>query len=216
MSFFKKLTETVSKGVSTATEKAQQTVEITKLHSQIAGKRKEIERQYNEIGEAVYKAYLAGDLSKAESEVIPACQLIADKDREIDALEDRVRELRNEKECECGQRVPFQTRFCPACGKPFPEPAPAPAAEASADGELSVLSEEAAPERASQAIDIYPEDESADEAWSASRSVPAEDPAPSDPEPAPVKPVLHSCTACGAEMPEEARFCQDCGNPMYP
>ncbi|MDG0813238.1 zinc ribbon domain-containing protein [Cohnella rhizosphaerae] len=215
MSFFKKLTETVSKGVSTATEKAQQTVEITKLHSQIAGKRKEIERQYNDIGEAVYKAYLAGDLSRAETEVIPACQSIADKDREIGALEDRIRELRNEKECECGQRVPFQTRFCPACGKPFPEPAPVPAAEAPDGGELSVLSEDAEPVRAS-AIDIYPEAESGEEAWAASRSVPEDEPAANEPEPAPVLPVVHVCTACGAEMPEEARFCQDCGNPMYP
>ncbi|SFB20700.1 Double zinc ribbon [Cohnella sp. OV330] len=215
MSFFKKLTETVSKGVSTATEKAQQTVEITKLHSQIAGKRKEIERQYNEIGEAVFKAYVAGDLSKAESEVIPACQVIADKDREIDALEDRIRELRNEKECECGQRVPFQTRFCPACGKPFPEPAPAPAAEIPAEDELSVLPEDAASDRASRAIDIYPEDESADEAWAASRTVPAEEPAAAEPPPPP-KPTVQVCTACGSEMPEEARFCQDCGNPMYP
>ncbi|MFC3800151.1 zinc-ribbon domain-containing protein [Cohnella sp. GCM10012308] len=213
MSFFKKLTETVSKGVSTATEKAQQTVEITKLHSQIAGKRKEIERQYNEIGEAVYKAYLAGDLSKAESEVIPACQVIADKGRDIDALEDRIRELRNEKECECGQRVPFQTRFCPACGKPFPEPVPA--AEAPVEGELSVLSEEAAPERAVQAIDIYPEDESADEAWAAGHTAPEQEPSVHEPPP-PAKPVVQICTACGAEMPEEARFCQDCGNPMYP
>ncbi|CAI6054616.1 zinc ribbon domain-containing protein [Cohnella sp. JJ-181] len=215
MSFFKKLTETVSKGVSTATEKAQQTVEITKLHSQIAGKRKEIERQYNEIGEAVYKAFVDGDLSKAEVEVIPACQLIADKGREIDVLEDRIRELRNEKECECGQRVPFQTRFCPACGKPFPEPAPV--TETPVEGELSVLSEGGTPERAEQAIDVYPEDESVASVWDEPHAAePSPVPATAPEVRQPDKPAVHACTACGSEMPEEARFCQDCGNPMYP
>jgi|GEM_PF-2251919 len=248
MSFFKKLTETVTKGVSTATEKAQQTVEITKLHSQIAGKRKEIERKYNEIGEAVYRAYLDGDLSKAETDVIPACQQIADKNRDIDSLEDRIRELRNEKECECGQRVPFQTRFCPACGKPFPEPV-APAAAGESEGQLSALSSEAAPERVESAIEVYPADEAVDEAWDEPHAVGEGDRRAYEGdrlayednrlgfederlgfederrafeddnrvfEKPPEKPVVHICTACQAEMPEEARFCQDCGNPMYP
>lgn len=228
MSFFKKLTETVTKGVSTATEKAQQTVEITKLHSQIAGKRKEIERKYNEIGEAVYRAYLDGDLSKAETDVIPACQQIADKNRDIDSLEDRIRELRNEKECECGQRVPFQTRFCPACGKPFPESA-APAAAVESEGELSILSSDAAPERSESAIEVYPADESEDEVWDEPHAAGEDDRRAFEDDhrvleddhrvfetKLPEKPVVHVCTACQAEMPEEARFCQDCGNPMYP
>lgn len=212
MSFFKKLTETVSKGVSSATEKAQQTVEITKLHSQISGKRKEIDRKYAEIGEAVYKAYLSGDLSAAEVDVIPACQQVADRERDIDALEDRIRELRNEKECECGQRVPFQTRFCPACGKPFPEQAPPPAV---AEGELSVLQE--TPTDAERAIEVFPGEEEDVHAWE-QPDIDGDDASvrQAQPELKPEEPVVHICTACQAEMPEEARFCQDCGNPMYP
>lgn len=124
MSFLKKLTETVSKGVSTATEKAQQTVEITKLHTHISGKRKEIERRYARIGEAVYEAYLKKDLSLAEGLVIPECDEISGIRKEIAGLEERIRELRNEKECECGQEVPYDTKFCPSCGRKFPEPVP--------------------------------------------------------------------------------------------
>jgi RNA polymerase subunit RPABC4/transcription elongation factor Spt4 len=126
MSFLKKLTETVSKGVSTATEKAQQTVEITKLHTQISGKRKDIERRFAQIGEAVFEAYLKKDLSLAEGMVIPECEAIAGIRKEIAGLEDRIRELRNEKECECGQTVPYDTKFCPSCGRKFPEPVPVP------------------------------------------------------------------------------------------
>lgn len=76
MSFFKKITDTVSKGVTTATEKAQQTVEVTKLNSQISGKRKEIDKLFAKIGESVYEGYLAHDLSLAESKVLPRCDEI--------------------------------------------------------------------------------------------------------------------------------------------
>ncbi|MCC3373352.1 zinc ribbon domain-containing protein [Cohnella sp. REN36] len=197
MSFFKKFTETVSKGVSTATEKAQQTVEITKIHSQISGKKKEIEKRFSDIGEAVYEAYLQHDLSRAEGEIIPACEEIARIRREIGGLEDRIRALRNEKECACGQKVPFDTRFCPSCGSPFAEPVPeepAPAEEATDEESLTA---------ADKAEDVAPADPLAVEA--------SEEPS-SEPEAEPV----HLCAACSAELPEDARFCQTCGEPVYP
>lgn len=142
MSFLKKLTETVSKGVSTATEKAQQTVEITKLHTQISGKRKEIDKRFAHIGEAVFEAYLKKDLSLAEGMVIPECEAIASIRKEIAGLEDRIRELRNEKDCECGQTVPYDTKFCPSCGNKFPEPVPVPV-EVLPDTEEEKAAEEA-------------------------------------------------------------------------
>jgi rRNA maturation endonuclease Nob1 len=124
MSFFKKLTETVSKGVTTATEKAQQTVEITRLNAQMSGKRKEIEKLFANIGESVYEAYLAQDLSMAESKVIPGSEEISAIRVEITSLDDRIKAIRNEKECVCGKRMPIDTRFCPSCGHPFPDPVP--------------------------------------------------------------------------------------------
>jgi predicted RNA-binding Zn-ribbon protein involved in translation (DUF1610 family) len=122
MSFFKKLSETVSKGVSTATEKAQQTVEITKLNVQISGKRKEIEKLFTTIGESVYEAYLEKDQSLAQVKVVPISEEITAIRNEINALDDRIKAIRNEKDCVCGKRVPFDTRYCPSCGHAFPEP----------------------------------------------------------------------------------------------
>ncbi|WP_239613783.1 double zinc ribbon domain-containing protein [Cohnella mopanensis] len=124
MSFFKKLTDTVSKGVSTATEKAQQTVEITRLNAQISGKRKEIDKLFASIGESVYEGYQAHDLSLAQSKVIPKCEEITAIHVEIAALNDRIKSIRNEKDCVCGKRLPEDTRFCPACGNRFPDPIP--------------------------------------------------------------------------------------------
>jgi len=133
MSLFRKITESVSKGVSTATEKAQQTVEITRLHAQISGKRKEAEKLLQSIGETVFEGYQAKDLSQMEAKVSPACEQIVAIQEEIDALEDRILQLRNEKECECGKKVPSDTRFCPDCGHAFPEPEPEPEPETAAD-----------------------------------------------------------------------------------
>jgi rRNA maturation endonuclease Nob1 len=122
MSFFKKFTDTVSKGVTSATEKAQQTVEVTRLNSQISSKRKEIDKLFASIGESVYGAYEVNDLSLAEEKVIPFCNEITAIRSEIAVLDDRIKMIRNEKECVCGKRLPQDTRFCPSCGHPFPEP----------------------------------------------------------------------------------------------
>ncbi|TVY04419.1 zinc-ribbon domain-containing protein [Cohnella terricola] len=126
MSFFKKITDSVSKGVTSATEKAQQTVEITKLNAQISGKRKDIDKLFAKIGESVYEGYVAHDLSLAEAKVMPRCEEISAIRDEIAALDARIKEIRNEKDCVCGKRVAEDTRFCPSCGHPFPVPEPAP------------------------------------------------------------------------------------------
>ncbi|MBB6673398.1 zinc ribbon domain-containing protein [Cohnella nanjingensis] len=196
MSFFKKFTETVSKGVTTATEKAQQTVEITKIHSQISGKRKEIEKRFSDIGEAVYEAYLQHDLSRAEGVIIPACEEIAGFRREITGLEDRIRALRNEKECSCGQKVPFDTRFCPACGSPFADPVP--------------------PEPVATADPLAPSESVADAAAEAADADPTAERVELEEAPESEADVVRLCAECGAELPEDARFCQTCGHPVYP
>jgi hypothetical protein len=206
MSFFKKITDTVSKGVSTATEKAQQTVEITRLNSQISGKRKEIEKLYADIGESVYSAYRAHDLSLAESKVIPLCEEVTAIHEEIHTLDDRINELRNEKTCVCGQRVTYDVRFCPSCGHPFPDPQPEPepirheepaetsdATIAPAAAAIGMVPPSEGPETTIYATDIYaPEEE-----------LP----------PRTAKPQL--CHNCGTRLAPDSRFCQTCGKAAY-
>lgn len=124
MSFFKKLSDTVSKGVSNAAEKAQQTVEITKLNSQISSKRKEISKHEQDIGEHVYALYSAREPIAGDEQITTFCTRIDALHEEIKDLHNRVMALRNEKDCVCGKRVPHDTRFCPNCGHAFPEPEP--------------------------------------------------------------------------------------------
>ncbi|WP_256757125.1 zinc ribbon domain-containing protein [Cohnella sp. WQ 127256] len=155
MSFFKKISDTVSKGVTSATEKAQQTVEITKLNSQISSKRKEIDKIFATIGESVYEGYLAHDLSLAESKVYPQCNEITNIRDEIAALNDRIKAIRNEKDCVCGKRLPEDTRFCSSCGHRFPDPEPEPEPvstdESSIDVESYVTDDTASSEDAEMA-----------------------------------------------------------------
>jgi hypothetical protein len=187
MSFFKKFTETVSKGVSTATEKAQQTVEITRLNAQISGKRKEIDKLFANIGAHVYEAYLAHDLSKAEAKVIPGCEEITAIRGEIVALENRIKTIRNEKECVCGKLVPYDTRYCPACGHPFPEP-------------------EVVQESPVQADPYVPVDYSAD----------SETTNPTDLQETVVPPLppvdqRQICQCCGTPLYADSHYCPTCG-----
>lgn len=115
MSFLDKLKE----GASKAADKAKDTVEITKLNTQISSKRKEIEKLYNHIGEIVFQAYTAKDFMAAQPEIEQNCSLVVDLHQEIDGLEQRIKIVKNEKDCVCGHVVALDIRFCPKCGHKF-------------------------------------------------------------------------------------------------
>jgi hypothetical protein len=209
MDLFRKISETVSKGVSTATEKAQQTVEITRLHSQISGKRKEIEKLYGDIGAAVFDGYLNKDLSLAEPKVIPACEEIAAIRHEIETLENRIMMLRNEKECVCGKKLPFDTRFCPACGHPFPEPS------AQAEREPEPL-ETVEPLESDTAENAGPAEEPAAAAdWSdVGRALPVYRMGEEPMEAERAQEAGTVCPACGTTVDGGSRYCPSCGTPL--
>jgi RNA polymerase subunit RPABC4/transcription elongation factor Spt4 len=197
MDLFRKISETVSKGVSTATEKAQQTVEISRLHSQITVKRKEIDKLFTDIGEAVFDAYLAKDLSFAEPRVIPVCEQVAAIRHEIEDLGQRIMRIRNEKECVCGNKVPFDTRFCPSCGHRFPEPPVEP--EPQVAEPIESQDEDEAPTASDwsdvgRALPLYgTEEEPVEEGHSTQAS--------------------SICPACGTTVDAGSRYCPSCGTP---
>ncbi|WP_373230529.1 zinc-ribbon domain-containing protein [Cohnella sp.] len=185
MSFFKRFTDTVSKGVTTATEKAQQTVEITRLNAQISSKRKEIDKLLAKIGESVYEAFKEKDLSLAEAKVIPGCEEISAIYDEIATIDGRIKAIRHEKECVCGKRVPSDTRFCPSCGHPFPEPEPEP-----------VIIEESP---------IQVEPHVPDDSLSDEESVIQTEEPPS------IVDQRQICKSCGTPLFADSHFCPTCG-----
>lgn len=115
MSFFDKMKQ----GASEAAKKAQQTVETTRLKTQIASKEKEIEKAFALIGESVFQSYASGDWKKSEREVAAYCDHISLLRQGIQALENKIKLAKNEKECRCGKIVTSDVKFCPVCGFQF-------------------------------------------------------------------------------------------------
>lgn len=120
MSFFDKMKQ----GASDVAKKAQQTVEITKLKTQISLKEREIEKTCTYIGEAVFRSYANGDWKLAGQDIDSYCEHITGLRRDIRAIEAKVKAVRNEKECSCGKIVPLEVKFCPTCGHAFDDERP--------------------------------------------------------------------------------------------
>ncbi|WP_049917358.1 MULTISPECIES: zinc ribbon domain-containing protein [Bacillota] len=129
MGFFDKLKE----GASKAADKAKESVEVVRLNSQISAKRKDIEKNYIQIGEAVFQANLSNDLTAAEPAITKSSEQIVALQQEIDELEEKIMEIKDEKDCVCGKVVPIDTKFCPSCGHKFEE---VPAAESTEEPEV--------------------------------------------------------------------------------
>lgn len=115
MSFFDK----VKQGASEAAKKAQQTVEITKFKTQISLKEREIDKVYKLIGESVFASYQSGNMELVAAHVADFCTGITVIQQEISELEQKIAEVRNEKECVCGKVVAMETKFCSSCGHHF-------------------------------------------------------------------------------------------------
>jgi rRNA maturation endonuclease Nob1 len=112
------LLKKLKSGASKAADVAQQTVEITKLTTQIAGRKREIEKNKTLMGHEVYEAYKKGDLSLAEAKVGELCISIVELESEISSLEQQIKRVRNEKTCACGKDLAADAKFCPSCGRP--------------------------------------------------------------------------------------------------
>ncbi|MCR8629764.1 zinc ribbon domain-containing protein [Paenibacillus radicis (ex Xue et al. 2023)] len=117
MSFFEKMKQ----GASDAAKKAQQTMEITRLRTQISSKEKELEKIFTLIGESVYNAHAAGDWKKSQPDVAAYCQQIQVLRQDIQHIELKIKEAKHEKVCQCGKVVAREVKFCSVCGHQFEE-----------------------------------------------------------------------------------------------
>lgn len=136
MGIFDKLKD----GATKAADLAKDSMEIAKINSQISNKRKEIEKSYLLIGKEVYKAYTNKEMDALEALVQEQSDLIRDLEEEVEQLEFKIRQIKDEKECVCGRVVPMDTKFCPSCGHKFEElPAIIEVAEEPSDETLVVL-----------------------------------------------------------------------------
>jgi len=109
----------IKQGATKVSDKAQQTVELTQLSSQISSRKKDIDKLLMMIGGEAHHAYCNDAFMLVEPKIAQLSKEILAIQHEIDMLELKIKELKNEKECSCGKIVPFDTKFCPACGNRF-------------------------------------------------------------------------------------------------
>lgn len=195
MNIFQKL----KVGAAKAADKAQKTVEMTKISAQISGKRKEMERNFTAIGSAVYHAYQSADLSLAEPEIVRLSQENEAIEREIADLQLKLKHLKDEKVCVCGKSVSSDAVFCPNCGRKF-EAEPEP---------ITVMAEAAVGEERNEAMEMDAELELEDPyaPEHAAPASPAHQAAASDKD---------LCRLCKEEMRPDETVCFRCGAPRIP
>lgn len=113
MSFFDKM----KTGLNQVKDKAQQTVEATKISTQISSKRRERTAQLAGLGEMVHEAFMAGNLSDQVERIDSMSKAVLRIDGEIELLEQQLVQVKGEKVCSCGAVVPAESKFCHSCGK---------------------------------------------------------------------------------------------------
>ncbi|WP_150272130.1 zinc ribbon domain-containing protein [Paenibacillus tepidiphilus] len=114
----------IKNGASRVSEKAQSSVEVGKLNSQISDIEHEMDMQFLKMGKLFYEGYRNRDLSLAEGQMVELSRSCLKLQEEIDALRFKIAELKNERLCKCGHVASLDANFCPKCGRKLEEPAP--------------------------------------------------------------------------------------------
>lgn len=203
MSFFNKLKQ----GMSDAGAKAKTMMEVNKLRQQVSSKQQDINTLYQKMGQHLYKQYEEQQLA-IDEEILASCADILRIDQEIAELEVEIRALNGEKKCICGQVVPIETRFCPACGHQFPE-LPKPI-EPSVDAE--VVEQEPIPEEGEIKVEVVTKE--GVEIKEAEEMITEDMKAEEMPEVEIIEPQPIVCPACNQPIKAGAKFCGHCGHAL--
>src|SRR6185437_4547637 len=118
MGFLDKVRSTVGQGVSRVTSEADKTFRLTRLSSELGGKRHELDKAFEELGQAAYGLMTEGTLQ--HEGLAETRQKIEDLQAQVKTLEEEMAEIR------VGDKIPETKvtaveRPCPACGKDVPE-----------------------------------------------------------------------------------------------
>ncbi|MBR5587170.1 MAG: zinc-ribbon domain-containing protein [Clostridia bacterium] len=91
-------------------------VETVKSSLAIADKEAETNKIFRQLGALVYEAYKA-EIDVDADAVAEKCAALDDCFAEIEALKEKVNDIKNSKTCPaCGAKVKGEYKFCPVCG----------------------------------------------------------------------------------------------------
>lgn len=118
--FFGDLGKSITKATQQAVDKTSIFFESTKISAQISSEQKEIEKLYQNIGEAVYRQIKAGTLTPGE-DIRAAAEEIKGHETQINVFKKNLADVKGMKICpNCREVIPSDVAFCPKCGAPTP------------------------------------------------------------------------------------------------
>lgn len=118
--FFENLRQTLTETAEVVGKKAEDLVEIQKLHSRIRTAQRNVETDYKKIGEIIYQRYIEGELPGQELELI--CEMIMEQQKEIAGCKEELASKKGQVVCAvCGNGNPRDAAFCMHCGAVMPK-----------------------------------------------------------------------------------------------
>ena len=121
MDFFNKLGKKTNEVYQGAKEKTVKLSEEIKLKNKINDLKEKINKEYLEIGKAVYEKMKNGEDASKE-EIIPRCDEISRLSEEAERLHANILALKNIKKCvSCGAELEYKAEFCSKCGTAQPK-----------------------------------------------------------------------------------------------
>jgi DNA repair exonuclease SbcCD ATPase subunit len=118
MGFLDKVRNTVGQGVSRVTSEADKTFKLTRLSSELGGKRHDLDKAFENLGRAAFALLESGALQ--DESLAETRRSIEDLQAQVKTLEEEIAEVRvGDKTPEV--KVTAVERPCPSCGKDVPE-----------------------------------------------------------------------------------------------
>lgn len=137
--FFSNLGKRITQTAQQTADKTSVFVEIQKLNVESASEEREIEKNYQSIGELICKEVKEGlEVSPAVKELVDA---VASHEAAVTEIKAKIAKLKGQRICPgCGKAVDAGAAFCPQCGESLPEVVSEPEKEEPAceEGETEV------------------------------------------------------------------------------
>jgi uncharacterized paraquat-inducible protein A len=106
--------------VEVVAKKAEQTVEITKIKSQISTMQRNNQRDFKDIGKIVYEKYKKGEA--VDAEYIELCESISEREDSISKSKEEIAALKGLEVCpKCNFHMDEDAAYCPKCGEKVAE-----------------------------------------------------------------------------------------------
>lgn len=133
MEFFNDLSKRFSNVAKSVTEKTKDSVEVTRIASDLRIQKNALEQLYTELGKVCFALRMGSGNSEQAEQLADRIQRTLNRIEELTAQRDAIRDVRR---CPgCGAVMAKDARFCSACGHRMPEDAPSTEDNGPADAE---------------------------------------------------------------------------------